>query len=362
MSKVQINVTNGNIGKVDDLGNGVGGLILLVDQAPATHGFGKVFTYCQYEDLPEEFAAIEACKLYFKLAQGRKVFIMPVKNTTTVKTVVDSTTSTAYAKKLIAAANGDMAFLGVVGSMPHTDVQAAVTNAQVLYEEVLRNYSPCVIVLPVTYNATLPDLTQGSADAVAVVNSAHGDEVGLLIGRLAATPVQRHPGRVKDGSMPIIDAEVGNKLIDEAPERVNELVEKGYVSLGVLIGKSGYYFYNANTATELTSDYCNIMNRRVMDKAVRVAYQVYVNELNDELAINDDGTLSPSVVKYFEGLIDNALGAQMVANGNISNAKAFVDEKQNVLQTGKLTVEVKLLLVGYSEEIIVNMGFAIAID
>lgn len=362
MSKVQINVTTGNLGKIDKLGNGIGGLILLMNTAPAEHGFGKVFPYSKYDELPAEFAEIEACKLYFKMAEGRKLLIMPVKDTTTIKTVVDPFSASAYAKKLIAAANGDMAFLGVVGNMPHTDVTAAVNNAQLLYKEVLKNYSPCLIVLPAAYNTALPNLCELEADAVAVVNSEVGNEVGLFVGRLAATPVQRHPGRVKDGAMPIEQANVGAKSIDDAPERVKELVEKGYISLSVIIGKSGYYFHNANTAISPSSDYCNVMNRRVMDKAVRVAYMVYVEELNDELAINDDGTLSPSVVKHFQGLIENAIGMQMTANGNISNAAAYVDEKQNVLQTGQLTVELKLLPVGYAEEIIVNMGFAINID
>ncbi len=362
MSKVIINVTAGNLGKIDALGNGIGGLILVMPTAPATHAFGKVMPYSKYEDLPEAFAALEACKLYFKLAAGRKLLIMPVKNTTTVKTIVDSTSSSAYAKKLIAAGNGDMAFLGVAGTMPHGDVAAAVSNAQALYNEVLANYSPCLIVLPVTYHASLPDLTQGSSHAVSVVNSTHGDEIGLVIGRLAAIPVQRHIGRVKDGNMPISAPLVGDKSIDEAPTRVQELIDKGYITLCNIIGKSGYYFANAATATSKTDDYCSIMNRRVMDKAVRVAYQVYINEVNDELAINDDGTLSPAVVKHFQGLIENAIGLQMTANGNISGARAFVDEKQNVLQTGTLTVELKLLPVGYTEEIVVNMGFALNLD
>jgi len=183
-----------------------------------------------------------------------------------------------------------------------------------------------------------------------------------LIGRLASTPVQRHPGRVKDGSMPIVDAMIGDKKIDIALDRVADVVDKGYVCLTTIIGKSGYYFDNADTATTPSSDYSSIMNRRVIDKAVRIAYQVYVEELKDELPVETDGTLAPSVVKHFQGLIDNAIGLQMTANGNISNAASYVDEKQDVTSTGMLEVNLSLQPLGYAEEIKVNLGFVLSLD
>lgn len=359
---ITINIGNGNLGKVADLGNGVGGLIILLATAPTEHAFGVVKSYTRYDDLPAGLQAVEAAKLYFQLAEGRKVYIMPVASTVAIEDIVDKTAGTPYAKNLIDAGNGDISFIGVVGTLAHTAVSEAVTNAHALATDALAAYSPVLVVLPAAYNAALPDLTTGSKNMVAVVSSEHGDEVGLLIGRFASTPVQRHPGRVKDGSMPITAPVIGDKTIDTALDRVADNVDKGYITLTTIIGKSGYYFSNADTATSATDDYSSVMNRRVIDKAVRAAYLVYVEELKDELQINNDGTLAPSVVKHFQGLIENAIGLQLTANGNISNARAYVDETQNVLSTSKIEVTLSILPVGYSEEIVVNLGFTTSLE
>lgn len=359
---ITINIGNGNLGRVDDIGNGTPGLIILIASAPAEHAFGVAKAYSRFEDLPTELAAVEGAKLYFQLAEGRKVFVMPVVSTEDIKDVVDKTAGTPYAKNLIDAGSGDLSVLGVIGDMAHTDVSTAVSNAQALAADAMAYYSPCMVILPVAYNAALPDLTENSKNMVVVANSEHGDEVGLLLGRLASTPVQRHPGRVKDGSMPISDAMIGDKKIDAGADRVTEVTDKGYVSLTTIIGKSGYYFANADMATTSTDDYSTIMNRRVIDKAVRIAYQVYVEELKDELRIETDGTLAPSVVKHFQGLIENALGLQMTAKGNISNAAAYVDEKQDVLSTSEIAVSLSILPLGYSEKIVVNLGFVTSLD
>jgi hypothetical protein len=238
----------------------------------------------------------------------------------------------------------------------------AITNGQALANHFAASYDPVAVFVPCMYNASMPDLTTGSANRVGAFVSETGKEAGLLLGRLATTPVQRHIGRVKDGAMPITEFMIGDKKAEEADDRVAEVVAKGYITLGTIKGKSGYYYETQPLATDPSGDYAIIGNRRVMDKAVLIAYQTYVNELKDEIEIAADGTIAPGVIKHYQGLIENAINLQMTANGNISRARAYMDAAQNVLSTGKIEVSLYILPVGYAEEIVVNLGFTTSLD
>lgn len=359
--KVSINLLDGGLGRIAPVGDGVAGLIVQLGTAPEEHGYGIVKTYSKLDDVAQELK-VAALQQYFAIAPGVKLYVMPVPDAVTVPEILDKQHAQAYAKKLIEAGNGEIRFIAIAAIHAHTTIANAIINAQALANEFAGKYDPVIVLIPCKYHTAMPDLTTGSANRVGVFVSETGKEAGLLLGRLASTPVQRHIGRVKDGAMPVTEFMIGDKKAEEADYRVAEVVGKGYITLGTIRGKSGYYYETQPLATSPAGDYAIISNRRVIDKAVLIAYQTYVNELKDEIEIAADGTIAPGVIKHYQSLIENAINLQMTANGNISRARAYMDAAQNVLSAGMIEVTLRILPVGYAEEIVVNLGFTTSLE
>lgn len=357
LPKINVVVNNGGLGRVEDLGGGVPAMIVKTESAPAGHAFGEVKAYLAFNELPQELQKQEALKLYFNMAEGRKIYVMPVASNVAASVILDKQSETPYAKRLLEAGKGEISMLALADSLTAAVLPAALTAAQALGNDEAEAFEPVVFLLGAKYAEELPDMTEASYDHCSVLMSDTGKEVGLLLGKLASTPVQRQPGRVKDGALPLTEAFINEKRLENARLEIQTASSKGYVTLYTISAKAGYYFADAPMACATTSDFAEVPLRRVVNKLIRVAYSVYVNELMGEIALQEDGTLSPGVIKYFEGLIENAVNEQMTAGGEISACQAYMATEQNVLGTGKLTVSLKVIPMGYAKEITVNLGF-----
>lgn len=362
LPKINVVVNNGGLGRVEDLGGGVPAIIVKMETAPAGHAFGEAKTYLGFEGLPEELQKSDVLQMYFKMAEGYKVYVMPVPAATSSESVLNKDAEAPYAKQLIEAGKGEIALLAVADALTSETLPTALVAAQNLGTVAATAFEPVVFLLAARYAEDLPDLTQASYDHCSVLVSETGAELGLLLGRLASTPVQRQPGRVKDGALPLTDTSINGKRPENARLEIETASSKGYVTIYTISGKAGYYFADAPMACSVTSDFAEIPLRRVIDKLIRTAYGVYVNELMDEIALESNGTLSPGVIKYYEGLIENSVNKQMVAEGEISGCRAYMDAHQNVVSTGKLTVSLQVIPMGYSKEITVNLGFTKAFE
>jgi len=363
LPSVKIELQNGGLGKVSDLGNGTGALLVLMPTSPTGHAFGDVKEYASYSSLPVELQAVDGVKQYFNIAQGRTVAIMPIADTVSITDAVNSVHATPYMKQLVES-NHDIRFAGVVGNgLAAADILTACTNAQVLAQNAAAVFAPVIVLLPYAYaNAdTVPDLTEATYNRVGVCVSQTGSEIGLLIGRLASIPVQRNIGRVKDGAMPVTNAALDNStvpatMVESGTAQISSLHNKGYIALRTHIGKAGYYFTDDPLATDPTDDYSTIANRRVIDKAMVIAYKTYLNELLDEVEMTN-GKLSAGVIKYLQAIVETAIGNIMLVGGEVSDVEAYIDENQNVLSTGIIRVQLKIVPVGYAKTIVVELGF-----
>lgn len=361
--EVSLTLKNGQLGRIDELGNGVPGVVVLMASSPTGHAYGDVKSYTRYEDLPAELKAVKALELYFQLASGYKIHILPVANTTVISEAVDPESANGYAKKLIAAGNGEIRFVGVIGAVLVATLAATIGKAQDLYEYSAVQKCPARVFLPYSFRTadTVIDLTARTDNGVGVVVSYAGDEVGLLLGRLASTPVQRHPGRVKDGPMPIVSAKLDGgagtpTLIENNMVTVKSLHDDGYIVLGVLIGKAGYYFMGMPMATADTDDYGTIVNCRTIDKAFVIAYRTYLEELNEEVYVDANGKLQPGYVKHMQSAVELAIDRQMSANGEISGRSAYFNDQQDVIATSEVKGTVNIVPVGHSSKITIELG------
>ena len=386
---VTILLENGALGLVPGTDDGVAGLLLQTAVAPSGLALltaRQLFSLTDAEALgiTSAYDTTNSCKVhkhikefYTEGGKGRTLWIMLVSNAVSMATMADKTQAN-YAVKLLDAASGSIRLLGITRSAPgaYTPVTAgngldvdslnAALNAQALATEYADNFKPLrVLVEGYAYTgvpAEAKDLKTLTHNRVSVVlgDTATGANaaVGLLLGRLAKVPVQRNPGRVKDGAVATNTAFLGaTNVATISTASIQVLHDKGYILFRLYSGRSGFYYNDDPTATIGTDDYSSLARGRVIDKAIRIAYNTFVNEILDEVLIDADGRIATVKAGYYEAIIANQVNTAMTANGEISAFEAFVDPLQNVLSTGKICVDLRIVPVGYAKEIKVTLGF-----
>jgi len=310
---------------------------------------------------------------------GVQLYVMLTAPTLKINMICDKTNANG-AIKLLTYANGkikvllcttDDAAVATATSTSTTitngmnaDVYTAITNAQALGAQMFSQQTPIRIILGGTsFNGTASALTDQTTAANNRVATLIGDTVtgigaavGLLGGRVAAIPVQRKVSRVRNGALSSATAYIGTTTADQYTQAA-VIAGKGYISIQTYPQKSGFFFTGDPTCTATTDDYGMLARGRVIDKAHRLAYATYINEVDDEVPVQADGTIDPIFAKYLEQQIENTINTNMTANNEISAIGASVSLNQNVLQTNKVAVVLKVLPVGYSTEIDVTLGF-----
>lgn len=315
-------------------------------------------------------------EFYDAAGDGAELWIMLVSQATTVEAILTKTNT--HAKKLLDDAGGRIRILGVGrnpagGYSPNTsanqidlDIVNALTTGQALADDMQAAFKPVRIVLEgYAYTGTasgLPNLKAQTKPNMAILigNSESGarSAIGILLGRLAAIPVQRNPGRVKDGALPITAAYLGTATLESNQGASTSIHDKGFITLRTYPGKAGYFFTDDPTAVAATNDYSSLARGRVIDKAIRIAYTTYVEEILDEVEIDPStGYIATVKAKYYQALIENAIGTAMVGENEIVSVAAYVDPTQNVLSTNKICIDIRIVPYGYAKAIEVRLGF-----
>ncbi len=381
LPNISVTLDNGALGALADFAEGVVGLIctgVTVSEGITAGEPVLITSMAEAEALgitvnDNPFAHRQVSGFFRAAGPKRELYLMLVENTMFQSDMVDPEEDSG-ALKLLNFAPGRIRMLatafdpgngydeGVTSGMDD-DVEVAILNAQILALACFSVHQPIRVILSGRdYQgtaSTLPDLKQAAQNRVAVVLASDDDDgvpaVGYYVGRLASIPVQRKPSRVKDGPVPITSAYVGITRVEDA--NLDLLHDKGYIVLRTIVGRSGYYWNGDSTAAPATDDYNTISRGRVIDKAHIIAYGVYVNELDDEVPVTDDGKLEGGFVSYMEAIMTSALNLQMTANGNVSSARVVVDPDQDVIATNKVAVGIRLIPVGYMSEIAITLGF-----
>lgn len=379
LPKVAITLGNGNLGRTVATEDGVAGLVLsgVATDSLALATPKAIFSLDDaialgITEAGTNASAYRHIKEFYDLAgEGAELYIMLLASTVTLAQMADVTVADSAAL-LLDAAQGRIRLLGLTRNAAaptlkdglDEDSLAAITKAEQLAQSYSAAFKPVRILIEgraadVENVASLKDLRTYTANHVGVViGSTKNDgsaSVGLVLGRAAAIPVQRNLGRVKDGAMPLNQAYINTKKVEEISAG-DLLHDKGYILFRNFVGRSGYYLNDDPMCAPVTDDYSQLALGRVIDKAILIAYQTYVEELNDEVVIDAQGRISVPVIKYLQSKIETAVNQGMV--GEISSFSAYIDASQNVLSTGKVTVKAAVVPVGYTKTIEVLLGFA----
>jgi hypothetical protein len=386
---VSIEIQNGAIGSIPGTSDGVAGMIMsgvAVSGKIALNEAKQIFSEEDAEALGLDAAYdttnttdvhFQISEFYKEAGAGAELWIMIVAKTVLMETMCDIA-STTNAVRLLDAAGGKIRLLGVtrVPDAGYTavittgldeDVWDAAIKAQALAEAYALKMQPLRVVIGGRewsgVAGALADLHTRSENRVAITLTGQGDgvenaNVGIVLGRLAAVPVQRNIGRVKSGPLQLSSAYLtdGNP-IEESLASLDSIHDKGYIIFRKFEGKSGYYFNDDPTSAPLTDDYASLGRGRVIDKALVLAYITFVEEVNDEVEIKADGTLAAAYVKSLQAGIENVINTSMTAEGEISSVSCVIDPTQNILSTNKLSVSLTIVPVGYSKSIEIELGF-----
>lgn len=386
---VSIEILNGALGSVPGTSDGIAGMVLsgiAVSLKIALNEPKQIFSLAEAEalGLDSAYDTTNDLDVYFQIKEfykeagtGAELWIMLVAQTVLMEDICDKTIA-ANAVKLLNAATGSIRILGVsripsdayvsnVTEGLDDDVWAAAINAQALAEEYATKMQPFRVVIAGRewsgVAGALADLHEKDLNRVAITLTGQGDgivnaNIGIVLGRLAAIPVQRNIGRVKSGSLQLSEAYLTDgDTIENNATALDSIHDKGYIIYRRFEGKSGYFFNDDPTCAPLTDDYAFIARGRVIDKAMILAYITFVNEVNEEVEINADGTMNAAYVKSLQANIENVINLTMAAEGEISSVTCSIDVTQNILATNKLTIGLSIVPVGYAKSIVIELGF-----
>nr|DAO56098.1 MAG TPA: tail sheath protein [Caudoviricetes sp.] len=390
MSLPNVNITlgNGNIGTVTLSDDGIAGLILTGSAVEGKLALNKVYVLSSSNDLSKLGIDKESNPLVYKdvsafyttAGDGAELHLLVVSEATTL-TQICSAEAGSPLQTLIDSAAGRIRLVGVNRNAPASyaptiekcidkDVVTAIAAAQSVVKAYMAKIAPFVVLLPaIAWSGETDSLYQprgGSQNSVSVVLASDGlyggsklysAAIGQVLGRAATCAVNISIGRVKDGSIAADGYLTDGKKPEEDYNLWNILHDAGYIFYRTYIGKNGYYLNDDATAIATTDDYHRLCLIRVIQKAVVICYKTYIDEILDSIMVDaDTGQLSQPVCKSFEQSIIRSINTNM--DGEISGFKAYINPDQNLISTGSLKVQCKIVPTALLKEIDVDLSFS----
>jgi hypothetical protein len=387
MGNVTINIANGQLGAALATEDGVVGMVLtgagsatmdtpvLYTSLAAAVNDGitladEPFVYRQVKDF--FYVAGTGSKLYLLLRSADHSIgeISYQGNVASCEALLDYA---AGRIKLLGIMTNDAAVATASGDATTIDgglnelVYNAITNVSVIAETYAAAQKPFRCVIGGTsYSGVagdLTDITTYTKNRVSVLigDTQSGDQasLGLLMGWLAKLPVQRKISRVLNGSLPITTAFLGTDDMAALPDvgAPGTIETNGFITFKTYPGLAGYYFSSDPTASHTNDDFHALARGRIIDKVQRLAYQTFVLDLDDEVPVNDDGTIDEIYRARLQQDIINQLTVSMVAKKEVKAVTAYIDPAQNVIANETVEISVSITPYGYSKTIIVNLGF-----
>lgn len=381
---VTIELQSGGLGRVSATDDGVAGLIVTGTAVDDKLVLNKHYQLSTTRDLDglgvtaENNALLdhEVRSFYAQAGEGAELHLLVVAEATLLTAICDPGADSPLSK-LIEGAGGRIRIVGVnrlVGAEEEVDTEqgidgdtiTAAAKAQQCAEGFANKIMPFRIILPAakwTGEVGTYKPSESSYNRVAMVLASEGEisgqypaAVGMVLGRAAKAEPQQDLGRVKFGSMAAEGYFTDGSPFLEKQGLTSSLNDAGFIFFLNYPSKNGCYLNGCPMATSATDDYATMNNGRVIDKAMIIAYDTYISEIMDNVAVDSDGTLPAGVCTSFEAMIENAVASLM--DGQISSFSAYVDPNQNILSTSKLEVECDIVPMGVLKNIHVKLGFS----
>lgn len=386
LPNVKIELGNGALGSIGDTGDGIAGLIMTGNGTVGIPLATPKVIYSLSEAIAlgiteaAEPAAYRHIKefydghVYATGSDTAELYIMLLSKSVTMTQAADKTTVSG-AKALLDYAQGRIKMLGITRNPDaeyepdlengiDADSLTAMPKAHELASLMAEDQKPIRVLIEgreFDYDniGDLEDLTAYTYNRVAMVlwsTKADGSaSVGYTLGVKAGLPVQRKLSRVANGQLPISEAYIGVDKAEGIPG-ISTIHDKGYITLRTYPTRAGYYFTGEPVACLPSDDYAILSRGLVIDKAQRIAYNTFLDELEEDVEVDGAGQLLPGYKAYLEKRITNAITLSMT--GQISGVRFSIPDGQNILSDNKTRAILAIIPKGYQTYIEVLLGFS----
>jgi hypothetical protein len=271
--------------------------------------------------------------------------------------------------KLLTQAAGKIRLLGVCrkpdgGYDPgagffDSDVETVLTAANIFCLNQLARLEPVRVLIEgrITDEESL-DVFEPKTAAVGfagvVVGGSLADgsaSVGTALGRAVLFGAHVKIGKVANGPLAISQVYIGTKLLKDYTG-LDALHGSGVISFMQHHNKAGFYFGIDRMAS--TDDYRLLAYGRIVDKAAIIAEAVYIENLEDDVDLNADGTLQEIEIEHLKGVLKQTIESKM--GSQISAVEVLIDPKQVMVPDNKLKVKIRILPKGYTSYIDIDLG------
>lgn len=379
---VQINIGNGGLGRTASSTDGVAGLILTGAAVDNKLMLNKPYQLSSTRDLtalgitPETnpLADKDIRAFYAQAGEGAELHLLLVSPATTLTAMCDPADGSPLCR-LIDAAGGRIRLVGVNKTTPAEyeadttqeidgDAVTAAASAQQAAESYAARIRPFRLLMPApAWTGSAENLykpSEASYNRVGFIlasddKESHTSAIGMVLGRAAKVEPQQCIARVKSGTLAADGYFTDGSPSLEKSGLAESLNDAGYIFFTGITARNGCYLNGDPMAAPATDDYSTLNLGRIIDKAIVVAYTTYISEILDNIAIDASGTLSIGACKNFEAMIENAIAGAM--GNQISSFTAYVDPAQNILSTGKLAIDCRIVPLGIIRNIAVNLAF-----
>lgn len=265
--------------------------------------------------------------------------------------------------------------VGTVGGATDTDkvtnlvALATAIDSKMTAWETAKNYAFAIVEAPDVADAALT----GSAGLTGFASKRVGIAAGYaeitsqisgriykrpqawpIVDRVAAIQPSEDPGWVGSprGSLPGIVKLYRDERVTPGLDAIRLNTLRTYESF------PGFYVTRGRLMAPTGSDFSDLVNRRVMDRACRVARQALMPYVNAAIRVNRiTGYIDERQARAIEGKVDAQLRAALVAPDQASDLSVRIKRDNNILSTSQLLVTIRVIPKGYSRFIEVDIGF-----
>lgn len=372
LPRVTVLYSNGNL--LADIAaiDGIAGIVATVVTPALIGAVHTVFNLADaetkgYTEAAEPFIYRHIKEFYSEVGGNQELWIMGTADTMTMADALDDTDETG-AKKLIKAANGKIRVLGIchkpaAGYNPgadffDADVAASLLAAKTFCDARLAELVPVRIlvegrVIDDTSDTIFQPKTANVGYAGVVVGGSKPDgsaSVGAALGRAVKYAAHIKIGKVANGPLAIATVYIGSKALKDVLN-LDALHGGGIISFMQHPNKAGFYFGVDRMAS--TDDYRLLAYGRVVDKAAIIAAAVYIEELESEVDVID-GKIPEIDIQHLQGRLEQSIKTGM--GEQISSVSIYIDPTQNIINTSRLVVKLRIQPKGYTSFIDVDLG------
>lgn len=382
LPNVNITLGNGNLGRVAANSDSVAGLIVTGAAVAGKLEINKPYVLGSTRDLvtlgieadTNPLADKEIRAFYTAAGEGSELHLVVVSEATTL-TAMCATDAASPLCRLIEAAAGRIRIVGVNKIAPKeytadvTDgIDADAITATAAAQATIRNFAKQIkpfrlLIAAPGWSGELEGLhkpAEGSSNGVAMVLASDDKgvsaAVGQVLGRAAAIEPHQSIGRVRHGAIAVKGWLTDGSTVEEKAATADALHDAGYIFYRTYPTRNGVYLNSDPMCAPVTDDYSTLANGRVIDKAVTIVYATYIDQIQDNVAVDADGKLPVGQCKNFEAMIENAVATAM--DGQISDFKATIDPAQNILSSETLAISCSIVPLGRMTNINVNLEFS----